>query len=193
MENFKPYLWIDIETTGLSDDNLHILEIGLVVTNKKCDIIESHKILISHPNDVYDNMTDWAKNVHKELVEECKHNGVTINEASEYLLHLFKRLTGIYDDDELQNCKKLITLAGSSVWNDRKILLNTFPQLKKYLYHQLLDITSILLAAKMLNFHALKDKPENTSTHRALDDIMSSMKLFMYLGEKFFKDNKISL
>lgn len=190
MKNFKPYVWIDIETTGLTDDNLNILEIGIVITNKKCKRIgQPIRLLVNYPQYVYDNMSEWAKKHHYYLVTECKSMGSSLEEVGYILENLFKKLTGITNEDELVDCKRKITLCGSSVWNDRRILLKSFPFLEKYLYHQILDVSSILMAIKMFNYNALIDKPKNTSNHTAIDDINSSIDLMLYIGIKFFIKN----
>lgn len=190
MKSFKPLLWIDIETTGSTHDNLNILEIAIVITNRRCEIRgEPITMIIKHPAHVYDNVSEWVKDNLSELIEESKKNGITLNQAGNILEELFQSLTGAKTNEELLKCKKLIMLCGSSVWRDRMILLKSFPFLEKYLYPKIIDVTSILLAIKSFNYNALRNKPINTSTHRALDDILSSIQLMKYIGEEFFTNH----
>ena len=53
-------LWIDLEMTGLDPKKDVILEVACEVTDFDFKTLASYEAVISHPNEVLDNMNEWS-------------------------------------------------------------------------------------------------------------------------------------
>lgn len=111
--------------------------------------------------------------------------------------HFFDRTTGsngvnlsCYDVSLTQYSSKtphrLILLAGSTVHFDRAFLVSHFPELKRFLNHKNVDVTTLLETAKRFRPDLLAHKPKPSSSHRAMEDILDSIKLYKYFKETVF-------
>ncbi len=58
-------IWIDMEMSGLSPDNDHIIEVALVVTDSQLNVVaEAPVLVVSQPEAVLDGMDNWNKSTH---------------------------------------------------------------------------------------------------------------------------------
>jgi oligoribonuclease len=58
-------IWLDMEMTGLNPDSDRIIEMAMVVTNSKLDVIAEGPVIAVHqPDAVLDAMDEWNKNTH---------------------------------------------------------------------------------------------------------------------------------
>lgn len=81
---------------------------------------------------------------------------------------------------------RLVLLAGSTVHFDRGFLVEHFPDLKRFLNHKNIDVTTLLETAKRFRPDILDNKPRPSVTHRAMDDILDSIHLYKYFKEEVF-------
>lgn len=81
---------------------------------------------------------------------------------------------------------RLVLLAGSTVHFDRSFLEVHFPDLKRFLNHKNVDVTTLLETAKRFRPDILEDKPKPNSTHRAMDDILDSINLYKFFRHEVF-------
>lgn len=77
-----------------------------------------------------------------------------------------------------------VMLAGSTVHFDRGFLMAFFPNLKKFMSHKVIDVTSILEMTKRFKPDSLKDLGKPSGHHRACHDIFDSIKLLKYIKER---------
>ena len=82
---------------------------------------------------------------------------------------------------------RLALLCGSTVHFDRSFIEYHFPDLKRFLNHKNVDVTTLLETAKRFRPDLLVNKPKPSGTHRATDDIMDSINLYKYFKEVFDK------
>lgn len=81
---------------------------------------------------------------------------------------------------------RLVLLAGSTVHFDRAFLVAHFPELKRFLNHKNVDVTTLLETAKRFRPDILANKPKPSASHRAMEDILDSIKLYKYFREEVF-------
>ncbi len=138
-ENRDKLVWIDCEMTGLDIEKDKILEISVVVTSGKLDIIAQMEpmksLVIQATKQEMEEMNDWCKINHKEsgLIEECLQSSTSMQEAEEKILNF---LSGFVD-------KGYAPLCGNSVHVDRLFLRKCMPKLEQYLHYRIIDVSSI--------------------------------------------------
>ena len=82
-------IWLDMEMTGLNPDSDRIIEMAMVVTNSKLEVIAEGPVIAVHqPDAVLEGMDEWNKNTHGRsgLIERVKAS--TIDEAAAEALYL---------------------------------------------------------------------------------------------------------
>ncbi|EDM27234.1 oligoribonuclease [Lentisphaera araneosa HTCC2155] len=162
--------WIDMEMTGLDPDENRILEIAILITDHKLDIIDRFHAVIRTPKAILDGMDEWNTRTHTSngLVKEAV-NGRFIQEVEIDLLNLA--------DKHFAN--KQIFLCGSSLSLDRMFIEKFMPSFAKKLHYRIVDVSSwkaIFQTFLDLRFH-------KQDAHRAMNDIEESLReLKLYLS-----------
>lgn len=168
-------LWVDLEMTGLDPLEDRILEVAAIATDWDFNEIAVYEAVKKvGPSLMKKRMVGefWEKfpEVRKALQDQNEKgkNGRTVeNELLEFL------------DEHFQGQKKVL-LAGNSIHQDRKFIVNEWGRLDKRLHYRMLDVSAwkVVFDGKYNKRFA---KPEQ---HRALDDIRGSiMELKYYLGK----------
>ena len=156
------YIWLDLEMTGLDSKKDHILEIAVVVTNNKLEILAENSIAISHNVLVLDSMNDWCKKQHakSKLYADCINSTISLLEAEQQTIEFLQQYTS----------KNSSPLCGNCIWKDRSFLAEHMPTLEQFFHYQHLDIAvfRVLRKSKMIKPCLQYRKSEH---HRALHDI----------------------
>jgi oligoribonuclease len=181
-------LWLDLETTGLTPETTHILEIGAVVVDKNLYRVDVFQVYIYY--DPLPEMDEWCLKTHTAsgLLERCKDP-----DSATPLAHAERRLIKFIDrwfpDNEMKECIKgnqdtiegRVILAGTGIHFDRRYIRHHLKEVNKRLYHSMIDVSAVHRAMKFFG----KPVPEKTSKevlkHRAIDDIDDSINLMSRL------------
>ena len=81
-------VWIDMEFTGLADDQI-ILEIACLVTDKELNVLSEGLNLVIHRSEAeLLKIEEWSLNTHTEsgLMEKVKHSLLSIEEADKQVV-----------------------------------------------------------------------------------------------------------
>lgn len=198
MTDVKPELiWVDLETTGLDAEEDVILELAIVLTDYKGNVIadDSWVIFDDHKNSYY-NHIDYVKNGGDPFVNDMHTksglwDAVSSPESAHYL-----------HDAEEEAVRFLIEngaiwgelpMAGSSISGvDRPFMKHHMPTLHDFFHYRSLDVTSFKLATIGLESSAAKAWVEEyssvkTTQHRALDDAFMSLTEYKSYIENFFR------
>lgn len=170
---FKPkkILWMDLEMTGLDPVEDRILEVAAIVTDWDFKEIATYEAIKKvGPSLVKQRMAGsfWNENAtaRDALVAQnlTGKNGRTVENE---LLAFIDRHIG---RDEK------VLLAGNSIHQDRRFIVNEWPRLDARLHYRMLDVTAwkVVFEAKYGKKFA---KPE---AHRALSDIRGSIEELQY-------------
>lgn len=159
----KHLFWIDLEMTGLDENQDKILEIAAVVTNMELTPIGEFQQVVFQSNEVLEAMNDWCKEHHGKsgLTAEVP-NGQPLAQVEAELLTF---LSPYFRPDEK------IVLAGNSISNDRRFIDRYMPQLKQRLHYRSVDVSSF----KEIFRDRFGIKFEKRNSHRAKDDIYESI------------------
>ena len=174
-------VWIDCEMTGLDFKNDLLVEIACVITDAQLELVtEGLNIVIQAPAERLGNMDPFVVNMHTEsgLLPEIP-NGVTLEAAEEMLFD--------YISSHIPEANKA-QLAGSSVHVDRIFLQRDMPRVDSYLHYRIIDVSSIKELVRRWYPRVYFASPTKTGNHRALGDILDSIKELKYYREAVFVD-----
>ena len=174
---FKPkrILWMDLEMTGLDPTDDRILEVACIVTDWDFKEIATYSAIKKvGPNLMKKRMVgpfwDEFADVRDQLIAQNSEglNGRTVE--NELLAFLDEHFPG---EDK-------VLLAGNSIHQDRRFIVNEWTRLDARLHYRMLDVS----AWKVVFEGRYKKKFAKPEAHRALDDIRGSIEELQYYLKK---------
>ncbi|TFD94127.1 oligoribonuclease [Cryobacterium lactosi] len=172
-------VWIDCEMTGLDINNDELVEIAVVVTDFDLNILDPGLEIVIKPDaSALENMGDFVRNMHTSsgLIEEIPH-GVSVADAEYQVLEYVLRF--VPEDQRAP-------LAGNSIGTDRAFLARYMPRLDKQLHYRNVDVSSIKELAHRWFPRAYFNAPAKDGGHRALADILESIRELAYYRQSVF-------
>ena len=166
-------VWIDCEMTGLDLSVDELVEVAVVVTDYDLKPLDDgFSVVIKPDKSALDNMGDFVTNMHTEsgLIEEIP-NGKSLAEAEYEVLEYVLR----FAPDE-----KTAPLAGNTIGTDRAFLAKFMPRLDNHLHYRSVDVSSIKELARRWYPRAYFQAPAKHGGHRALADILESIRELDY-------------
>ncbi|MFM1937691.1 MAG: hypothetical protein RLZZ320_549 [Actinomycetota bacterium] len=173
-----PLIWIDCEMTGLSLESDALVEIAVLITDEKLNVLgDGVDLVIATSPEKLAGMRDEVRAMHTEsgLINEIP-KGVTISEAEAAVLNYLSAHT--------QPGKS--PLAGNSVGMDRNFIARDMPALNDFLHYRTVDVSSIKELAKRWYPKVYFNAPKKTGNHRALGDIKDSIEELRYYQSQIF-------
>ncbi|HEU4830939.1 MAG TPA: oligoribonuclease [Candidatus Saccharimonadales bacterium] len=164
-------LWMDLEMTGLDPIDDRILEVAVIVTDWDFNEIATYQAaVLVGPRLAKRRMKGdfWEANldVRDQLLAQNKaaRSGRTVE--NELLAFIDKH----FDHD------KPVLLAGNSIHQDRRFIVNEWHRIDARLHYRMLDVT----AWKVVFEGKYKKKFAKQEVHRAIDDIRGSIEELKY-------------
>lgn len=154
--------WVDLEMTGLDTAKDVILEVAVVVTNLKLEVIEQYEQVVYASPATLAAMDPWCIETHGKsgLTAACA-KGKPLAQVEADLVKLAKA--------HFPNEK--ILLCGNSVGTDKRFLEAGMPTFARHLHYRIIDVSSwkeIYSSVYGLTF-------QKRELHRAVDDILESI------------------
>lgn len=171
--------WMDLEMTGLDPEKDTILEISTLLTDGDLNMIaEGPQIEVQATREQLEAMEDWPTEHHKSsgLWDRCLESKFTTQMAEEATIRFFS----------LFAAQGRLPLAGNSIWQDRRFLAKHMPRLESFFHYRIVDVSSIKELYKRWGNADMKP-PKKVGSHRALSDILESLKELRYYKEHFFQ------
>jgi oligoribonuclease len=159
-----------MEMSGLDVHKNRILEVALLVTDLKFEVVHQYEAVVYQDPQVLSIMDEWCTKHHTTsgLVARVAQ-GKKESDVEQELMEIVKKFSP----------KKKAVLAGNSIGFDRKFIDHWMPSLSELLHYRLLDVSSF----KLVFENIYKKKMEKKKRHRALEDIQESIdELKFYLG-----------
>ncbi|HUY86515.1 MAG TPA: oligoribonuclease [Acidimicrobiales bacterium] len=173
-------VWMDLEMTGLNPLTDVIVEIATLVTDDELNIVaEGPDLVVSASEESLTSMDPFVVKMHTKsgLLEEIRNSKMTLQEAGEATLEFIKLHVPQ---------ARTVPLAGNSIGNDRRFLLNYLPEIEEYLHYRSVDVSTIKELCRRWYPEVLKGAPGKNEAHRAMDDIKESVSELAYYRERVF-------
>lgn len=178
----KGLLWIDLETTGLSEVYDEIIEIGAIYTDFNLIPLGPNFTVVIEPGEYAIGrlmMEPAVRNMHTEngLLEDifARKCVKSIEEAETKLINWLDLIINRSSRKGPMEKFRFI-LAGSGVGHfDRRFIQAYMKRLDKMLAHAPLDVGDVRRLAKLAGFEPSSVPSQDTKTHRAADDILQHL------------------
>lgn len=172
-------VWIDCEMTGLDLESDELVEIAVVITDYDLNILDPGINIVIKPDDsALENMGDFVRNMHTTsgLIEEIP-NGVSVAEAEyEVIEYILKFVPA----------EQKAPLAGNTIGTDRGFIARYMPRLDNHLHYRNVDVSSIKELSRRWYPRAYFNSPAKDGGHRALADILESIRELAYYRKAVF-------
>ena len=169
-------VWIDCEMTGLNPELDCLVEVAVVITNSELEILDpGFDVVIKPRPESWANMNDFVRNMHTEsgLINEVE-TGLELEAAEQVILDYIKKF--------VPNAKEA-PLAGNTIGTDRMFLNKYMPALDQHLHYRNIDVSSIKELTRRWYPRVYFQMPKKDGGHRALADILESIKELRYYRE----------
>ena len=172
-------VWIDCEMTGLDLELDEIVEVAVVITDYDLKPLDpGFNIVIKPDQSALDHMGEFVTQMHTEsgLITEIP-NGVTLAEAEyEVLEYILKFVPDA----------GTAPLAGNTIGTDRAFLAKYMPRVDGHLHYRSVDVSSIKELSRRWYPRAYFQSPAKHGGHRALADILESIRELDYYRRVVF-------
>lgn len=173
-------VWVDLEMTGLDPDRHVIVEVAALVTDADLNILDEGVDLVVHATEAeLAKMDGVVRNMHSEngLLADIAASTVTITEAEEAVLGLVEK-----------HCDPAhpAPLAGNSIATDRSFIRKHMPRLDEALHYRMIDVSTVKELARRWFPKTYYKQPEKGLAHRALADIVESIRELDYYRRAVF-------
>lgn len=175
-------VWIDCEMTGLDLEVDELVEIAIVVTDFELRVLDPGFQVVIKPDDsALANMNDFVTQMHTTsgLIEEIPH-GVSLADAEFQALEYIQRFAPVEGKSPL---------AGNTIGTDRMFLAKYMPRVDRWLHYRNVDVSSVKELSRRWYPRAYFNAPEKNGGHRALADILESIRELAYYREAVFVPN----
>jgi oligoribonuclease len=173
-------VWIDCEMTGLDLGRDALIEIAVLVTDGDLRVLGEGVDLVIHADETaLAGMPEIVREMHERsgLTDAVRASTVTIAEAEQLALD--------YVRQHVPDARSA-PLAGNSIATDRAFLSRDMPALDGYLHYRMVDVSSVKELARRWYPRVFYAKPEKGLAHRALADIMESIRELEYYRRTLF-------
>lgn len=174
-------VWIDCEMTGLDLSVDELVEIAVVVTDFELRPLDPGFQVVIRPSDAaLSNMNDFVTKMHEKsgLIEEIPH-GISLAEAEAQTLAYIKRFVPM---------ERKAPLAGNTIGTDRMFLAKYMTQVDHWLHYRNVDVSSIKELSRRWYPRVFFQAPSKDGGHRALADILESIRELRYYRAAVFVD-----
>lgn len=165
--------------TGLDLESDELVEIAVVITDYDLNLVDPGLDIVIKPDaSALDGMGDFVRQMHTTsgLIEEIP-NGVSVADAEYQVLEYVLKFIP---------ADQRAPLAGNSIGTDRAFLAKFMPRLDAQLHYRNVDVSSIKELARRWYPRAYFNSPPKDGGHRALADILESIRELAYYRQAVF-------
>lgn len=175
-------VWIDLEMTGLDPKQHVIVEVAALVTDANLNILgDGYSAVIHASAEELAKMDDVVVRMHQAsgLDKEIAESTTSICDAEQAVLDLIA-----------QHCEAdwAVPLAGNSIATDRRFIQEYMPKLDERLHYRMVDVSTIKELSRRWFPRAYFQQPDKGQAHRALADIVESIRELDYYRRAVFVD-----
>jgi oligoribonuclease len=172
-------VWIDCEMTGLDLEVDELVEIAVVITDFDLQPVDpGFQVVIKPDPSAIEHMSEFVTNMHRKsgLLDEIP-GGVTVADAEFQVLEYIQRFVPL---------EGKAPLAGNTIGTDRMFLAKYMPRVDRWLHYRNVDVSSVKELARRWFPRAYIHAPAKDGGHRALADILESVRELAYYRQAVF-------
>ncbi len=172
-------IWLDMEMTGLDPERDRIIELAVVITNARLEIVAEGPVIAVHqPDPVLDAMDEWNRNTHGRsgLIERVKASEVDEARAEQIMLDFLKEYVPA----------RTSPMCGNSICQDRRFMARYMPLLEAWFHYRNLDVSTLKELAKRWRPEVAKGVVKK-GKHEALADIYESIAELAHYRDNFLR------
>ena len=183
MDKHDRIVWIDLEMTGLDIHEHTIVEVAALITDADLNVLgEGVDVVVHASEEELGRMNEFVTNMHESsgLLAEIRESKVTLKEAEDAVLELIAK----HCDSEHP-----APLAGNSIGTDRGFIREYMPRLDEALHYRMIDVSTVKELARRWAPRVYYHQPEKDMSHRALADIVESIRELDFYRRGLFVAN----
>jgi oligoribonuclease len=173
-------VWIDCEMTGLDLQRDALIEIACLVTDGDLNVLGEGVDVVIHADEAaLAGMPDVVRDMHARsgLTDEVRRSTVKLADAEQQVL--------AYVREHVPDIRTA-PLAGNSIATDRGFLARDMPELDAHLHYRMVDVSSVKELCRRWYPRVFYAKPDKGLAHRALADILESIRELDYYRRTLF-------
>jgi oligoribonuclease len=174
-------VWIDLEMTGLDVERDAIVEIACVVTDNELTVIDDGiDIVVHQPPERLAAMDKVVREMHTRsgLLAEIEASTTELGEAGARVLEYVRAHV---------SSPGTVPLCGNTIGMDRRFLARHLPDLDAYLHYRSVDVSALKELCRRWYPEEYRHRPAKTEQHRALGDILESVRELQYYRDTILK------
>ncbi len=167
--------------TGLDPAVDELVEVAVVITDYDLTPVDDgFQVVIKPSPAAFEQMGDFVREMHASsgLLEELD-SGLSLEDAGTQILDYITRFV-----PEAQSAP----LAGNTIGTDRMFLQKYLPEVHAHLHYRNIDVSTIKELSKQWFPKAYYQSPDKNGGHRALADILESIRELAYYRQAVFVD-----
>lgn len=167
--------------TGLDLEVDELVEIAVVITDFELNVLDPGLSIVIKPDaSALEHMNDFVRDMHTTsgLIEEIP-NGKSLAEAEYEVLEYVLKYAPT---------ARTAPLAGNTIGTDRMFIAKFMPRLDSHLHYRSVDVSSIKELARRWYPRIYFNAPGKHGGHRALADILESIRELEYYRRAAFVD-----
>ena len=132
----KNLVWLDCEMTGLNPSIDRIIEIAVVVTGPQLECRTEGPVFVIHQSDAQlDKMDAWNKGTHGKngLIDKVRASTITEEQAQTAILDFLSQYVPAGSSP----------MAGNTIGQDRRFLVEYMPKLEAFFHYRNLDVSTL--------------------------------------------------
>lgn len=165
--------------TGLNVETDRLLEVAVVITDFELKILDQglNVVIKAEPAEL-EAMSDFVKEMHTTsgLIDEIS-TGLSLQAAQDAVLEYIRRFVPTAQQ---------APLAGNTIGTDRAFLARYMPLVDSHLHYRNVDVSSIKELLRRWMPRIYFNAPEKDGGHRALADILESIRELEYYRRTAF-------
>ena len=167
--------------TGLDPAVDELVEVAVVITDYDlAPVDEGFQVVIKPSAEALEQMNDFVRDMHATsgLLDQLE-TGMDLAEAEAQVLSYIQQFV-----PDAQSAP----LAGNTIGTDRMFLQKYMPLVHEYLHYRNIDVSTIKELSKQWFPKAYYQSPDKNGGHRALADILESIRELAYYRSAVFVD-----
>lgn len=172
-------IWVDCEMTGLDPATDELVEVAVVITDYALQPLDPGLQVVIKPSaQALAAMGDFVREMHTSsgLLEEIE-DGMALADAEAVVLEYITRFVPEAG---------VAPLAGNTIGTDRVFIHKEMPLVHQHLHYRNIDVSTIKELAKRWFPKSYYQSPDKNGGHRALADIMESIRELDYYRKAVF-------